>query len=359
MPLLQNARRAAARPLAEVVRFPESPTQAEITRRLLPQCPSLRPWVERLALAAEHDIVVLLTGETGSGKTSLARLIHDCSPRRHGPFVVVPCGALIPHLIESEFFGHVRGAFTGADRNKVGKFAAAGQGTLLLDEIDTLSLDKQAVLLRVLESGEYEPVGSNTTQRSACRVLASSNADLEKLVEQGLFRRDLYYRLKVLSFHLPPLRERTQDIAPLVQVMVARFRTQYRKELFDISPEAWTALESYPWPGNIRELENAVQEAVLISRGPLLLLQDLPAVLQGEGVTANAFTPGALDAIKHNRETSERDLIQRVLASHAYRRSRAARELGISRMTLYAKMKKYGLDQKPRRPAAVLSICLP
>src|SRR5262249_9710104 len=161
--------------------------------------------------------------------------------------VAVTCGALAPHLIESEFFGHVRGAFTGADRSKVGKFAAAGCGTLLLDEIDTLALGKQANLLRILESGEYEPVGSNHTRRNACRILAASNAHLEERVEQGQFRRDLYYRLNVLSFHLRPLRERVEDIAPLARRMVARFSAHYRKAIRDISPEAWMALESYPW----------------------------------------------------------------------------------------------------------------
>jgi transcriptional regulator with PAS, ATPase and Fis domain len=303
MPLVQDAQQVQAyQPFSQtpdVAQFPEGSTAFALARRLLAQTPSLFPLVERLALAADHDVTLLLTGETGSGKTSLARLIHDCSPRRQEPFVAVPCGALSPDLIESELFGHVRGAFTGAERTKIGKFAAAAHGTLLLDEIDALGLDKQANLLRVLESGEYEPVGSNCTQRTACRIVAASNVSLEELVEQGRFRRDLYYRLKVLSFHLPPLRERPEDIAPLTRALLARFRDRFHKDVRAVSPEALSALEAYPWPGNLRELENVVQEAVLVSRGPVLLVPHLPDVLRKQRRTATAVLgpPGTFASV--------------------------------------------------------------
>ena len=161
----------------------------------------------------------------------------------------MPCGALPANLVESAFFGHVKGAFTGADRAKVGKFEAAGDGTILLDEIDTLGLEQQAGLLRVIETGEFEPVGSNETQHCTARIIVASNWDLEEAVQQGKFRQDLYYRLNVMSFHLPPLRERVQDIAPLVRGMAARFNTKFRKDLFDVSPQALDALETLPLAG--------------------------------------------------------------------------------------------------------------
>jgi transcriptional regulator with PAS, ATPase and Fis domain len=318
-----------------------------IAGRLLCWTPSLLPMVERIALAGSHDVTVLLTGETGTGKTYLARLIHDCSPRKEHRFLVVPCGALAANLVESEFFGHVKGAFTGADRPKVGKFAAAGNGTLLLDEIDALGMEQQANLLRVIETGEFEPVGSNETQLCTARIIVASNWDLEEAVERGRFRRDLYYRLNVMSFHLPALRERVQDIAPLVRGMASRFNQKFHKELFDIHPEALAALEGFPWPGNIRQLENVVQQAVLVSTGPELLLQHLPQPVQEYAQSLQGACNGSGDTLLHNRELAERAVIQRALASSNYSRARAASALKISRVTLYKKMKKYGLMDVP------------
>ena len=315
-----------------------------LSRRLLAWTPSLLPLVDRIALAASHEVTVLLNGETGTGKTYLARLLHEHSPRKQQRFLNVACGAVSANLVESEFFGHVRGAFTGADRPKVGKFAAVGEGTLLLDEIDTLGLEQQATLLRVIESGEFEPVGSVETQQCRARLIVASNIDLEEAVEGGTFRPDLYFRLNVMSFHLPPLRERVQDIAPLARGMAARFNRKFNKDLFDIHPDAMAALEAYPWPGNIRQLENVMQHAVLVSTGAELQTRHLPAAVQ-EHVETNgdAAAPVNGETLHHQRDVTERNVIQRALMSHGFSRTRAADALGISRVTLYKKMKKYGL----------------
>jgi transcriptional regulator with PAS, ATPase and Fis domain len=338
------------------VRSPRSPraetVEDVIARRLQNQTPSLLPLVERLALAALHDVTVLLTGETGTGKTYLARLMHDCSARQRDPFLTVPCGALPANLVEAAFFGHVKGAFTGADRDKIGKFEAAGNGTILLDEIDTLGLEQQAGLLRVIETGEFEPIGSNETRRCQARIIVASNWDIEAAVQNGKFRQDLYYRLNVMSFHLPPLRERVQDIGPLVRGMAARYNAKFRKDLFDISSRALDALEMYPWPGNIRQMENIMQQAVLMSSGAELLFEHLPQQVRDY---QPATRPGAIangqENLFHSRETNERNVILRALDKNGYSRARAATSLGISRVTLYKKMKKYGLMQTPTAPS--------
>jgi DNA-binding NtrC family response regulator len=213
-----------------------------------------------------------------------------------------------------------------------------------LDEIDTLGLEQQASLLRVIETGEYEPVGSNETKHCMARIIVASNWDLDDAVAQGRFRQDLYYRLNVMSFHLPPLRERVQDVAPLVRGFAARFNTKFRKDLFDVSPPAMDALEAFPWPGNIRQLENYVQQAVLISAGPELLPAHLPPQVREYRPAGRSASPAAAPgSLVHNREQLERSVIQRALANNGYSRARAASALGISRVTLYKKMKKYGL----------------
>ena len=327
----------------------------KIRRRLVNHTPSLTAMVDQLCIAAAHDVTVLIEGETGTGKTYLAKLIHDCSARRANRFLVVACGTLSGNLIASEFFGHAKGSFTGADAAKVGKFAAAGEGTILLDEIDTLGLDHQANLLRVIETGEFEPVGSNETQTCRARIIAATNWNLADAVERGTFRRDLYYRLHVIRFHLPPLRHRPEDIGPLVRGMVAKYGTKYHKRLFSVCPEAMRSLEAFPWPGNIRQLENVIQQAVLTSGGSELKQHHLSPV-----VTARADGPAPVIApangfggtLKQSRESTERANILRALEKAGQSRTRAAQLLGVSRVTLYKKMKKYGLDKKPGQPLA-------
>lgn len=325
---------------------------------LLVQTPSLLPLVEGIALAATHDFTLLLNGETGTGKTFLARLIHECSSRQQHRLLVVSCGAVAANLIESEFFGHVQGAFTGANGLKVGKFAAVGRGTLLLDEIDTLDLEQQATLLRVIETSEFEPVGSNETQKSQARLIVATNVDLEDAIRCGRFRADLYYRLNMMSLHLPPLRARVLDIAPLVSSMVSQFNCKFKKNLNNVSAEAIAALEAFPWPGNIRQLENVIQHAVLICDGPELLLKHLPQMLCRNAVIPHTLgndTDHELAALplKHQRDLVERDVIQRALTNNSYRLASTAIFLGISRVTLYKKLKKYGLNSRPLRKSSI------
>ena len=225
--------------------------------------PALFHVFEDLARAAARDFSILLIGETGTGKTTMAKIIHDLSARHDGRFVTVPCGALPSELVGSELFGHVRGAFTGADRDKQGKFEASRDGTLLLDEVDVLGLEQQANLLRVLESGEYEPVGSNETMHSNTRIIAAANQSLETAIEAGKFRSDLFFRLNQVKFEIPPLRERPRDIIPLMTQVIEECAREDNVVVDAIEPEVLDILKRVQWPGNIRQLRNEVRRAAL------------------------------------------------------------------------------------------------
>jgi len=326
---------------------------------LRPHTPSLVHLASRLAIAAVHDVSVLLTGETGTGKTFFARLLHNHSTRRNERFLVVPCGAQPPELFESAFFGHAKGSFTGAHQTQPGKFACAGKGTILLDEIDTLGFEQQAALLRVIESGEYEMVGSNQTHKSEARLIVASNLNLEEAVERGQFRQDLFYRLNVMAFHFPPLRERQADIEFLARAFAAQFAAKYHKPLTDIAPDALQSLRAFSWPGNVRQLENAIQQAVLVSDESELTLPNLPedirrhvAVRRTDPVLTGAdLSNGHLrlngtqpaGSLMRNRAEYERTLIQQTLDACHNNRSSAARALGISRVTLHKKIKQFRL----------------
>ena len=313
--------------------------------------------LEQVRLVAAQDMTVLLGGETGTGKTRLARLIHELSPRRAEPFLVINCGALAAELIESEMFGHVKGAFTGADRARAGKFAAAGRGTLLLDEIDALPLSLQAKLLRAVEERVFEPVGSNESMQVQARLIAACNRPLEHEVEAGRFRADLYYRLNVIGFHLPPLRERPGLIRQLAASFLVDCATRNGRPVQGISSEVLRVLESYSWPGNIRELRNVIERAVALCSGPNIGVRDLPDAIcaaasspfQGSPQPQQFDPSTSPSALRHARGEAEAALIMQALRKHGNNRLRAALELGISRRTLYKKLHRYGLMEESLR----------
>jgi DNA-binding NtrC family response regulator len=316
--------------------------------------------MEQVRRVAPQDVTLLLCGETGTGKTRLARLIHELSPRRGQPFLVVDCGALTPSLIESELFGHVKGAFTGADCDRAGKLAAAGRGTLLLDEVNSLPLPLQGKLLRAVDERAFEPVGGNSSLPVQARLIAASNVPLEREAAEGRFRRDLYYRLGVVSFALPPLRQRREAIPALAARFLGEFAARNRPEVTGLTAEAVEVLQRYEWPGNVRELRNAVERAVALCPGPEVGPDDLPEtlyqttpslVVSGPHMTGKAETNGEPTTLSESLAEAEIRRISEALAKHRNNRRRAAAELGISRMGLYKKLYKYGLME--RRPQAM------
>jgi DNA-binding NtrC family response regulator len=305
---------------------------------------------EQLRRVAPQETTLLLTGETGTGKTRLARLVHELSSRRAEPFLVIDCGAISANLIESEMFGHVKGAFTGADRDRPGKFAAAGRGTLLLDEINSLPLALQCRLLRAVEDRVFEPVGGNVPQPLRARLIVASNAPLDQEVAAGRFRADLYYRLNVVGFYLPPLRDRRAVIAGLAEKFLGEFAARNRPDVRGLTPAAAAALRAYAWPGNIRELRNVLERAVALCPGPDVEVTDLPEKVRLPAAPVMVVadrpreaTPDGPLTLMASREEAEIGRITEALRKHRNNRLRAAAELGISRMGLYKKLHKYGL----------------
>jgi DNA-binding NtrC family response regulator len=298
---------------------------------------------EMISSVADTRATVLVTGESGTGKSLIARAIHRRSGRVKGPFVEVACGALPETLLESELFGHVAGAFTGAVGEKMGKFLQADGGTIFLDEIGTASPAMQVKLLRVLQELKFEQVGGTRTFEVDVRVVLATNEDLAKLVAAGRFRQDLYYRINVINIELPPLRTRPSDIPILAHTFLEQVHEDSRRRVGGFADDALAALERYYWPGNVRELQNVVERAVLLGKGTTITLADLPPEVRGSGSVFVA-APVGQQSLKEALEGPERQIIREVLESNGWNRNATADQLGINRTTLYKKMKRLGLE---------------
>jgi len=290
---------------------------------------------------AQSSATVLILGESGTGKELIARAIHYSSARRDRPFVKVNCAALPENLLESELFGHEKGAFTGAVARRIGRFEQADRGTIFLDEIGDLSPALQMKLLRVLQEKEFERVGSNQTLKVDVRVIAATNRNLEEAIKKGTFREDLYYRLNVVTISLPPLRERKEDIPLLIEHFLQKYSAENKKEITSISKEARDLLLNYEYPGNVRELENIIERAVVLCRGDTLTTLDLPIHLREGKIETSIKRARGKRALPETLEEIERQLIAQALGNHRGVQTRAAQELGISERVLRYKMKKY------------------
>jgi two-component system, NtrC family, response regulator AtoC len=317
-------------------------------RKLVGRAPKMVPIYRLVAKAALSENNVLILGESGTGKELIAHAIHENSARNKGKFVPVNCGALTESLLESELFGHLRGSFTGATQNKLGLFEEAHQGTLFLDEIGDLSQAMQVKLLRALQEGEIRPVGSAQTKSVDVRIIAATHRNLEECIKEGKFREDLYYRLKVFLIHTPPLRERKQDIPELVKHFLAHAVKKTGKEISGVSQDALSLLYAYPWPGNIRELENAIERAVSMTNTSLLYPEDFAEEICGRDPEPMGPPVPSLPFSLHEPkirplEEVEQECITQALQSVKFNKSKAAEILGIDRGTLYRKAEKYGI----------------
>jgi two-component system NtrC family response regulator len=295
---------------------------------------------------SQSPATVLILGESGTGKELIARAIHYSSPRAERPFVKVNCASLPENLLESELFGHEKGAFTGAIARRIGRFEQADQGSVVLDEIGDLSPSLQMKLLRFLQEKEFERLGSNRTMKSDVRVIAATNRNLEEGIKKGTFREDLYYRLNVVTISLPPLRERKEDIPLLVEHFLEKYNRENKKNVTSLSKEAKDLLMRYDYPGNIRELENIIERAVVLCRGDTLTTQELPLNLKDSKVEAALERAGERRSLPGTLEEIERQLISQALGRSGGVQTKAADELGISERVLRYKMKKYRISEK-------------
>jgi two-component system nitrogen regulation response regulator GlnG len=328
---------------------------------IIGRCPAMQEVYKAIGRVASQDVTVLIVGETGTGKELVARALYQHSRRGAGPFLAINCAAIPEHLLESELFGHEKGAFTGADRRRIGKFEQCDGGTLFLDEVGDMSPLTQTKMLRLLQERKLERVGGSETITVNVRLLAATNQDLEKLVAAGQFRQDLYYRLSVFTIHLPPLRERGNDVPLLTQHYLRRFSRELGKDIVGVAPEALALLQGYAWPGNVRELQSALKQALLRATGPVLAVEFLPASLQkangqqveasggsAEALTLGPFVEEQLTAgtevlYSETLRRMERGLLTRVLQHTGGNQLQAAKILGITRGSLRTKLRELGI----------------
>jgi DNA-binding NtrC family response regulator len=330
----------------------------------------LKPWVlqeemkfrdrkmeqllELVHAIADTMATVLVTGESGTGKTLLARYLHDQSPRRDGPFVKISCGSLSETLLESELFGHVRGSFTGAIRDKKGKFEEAHGGTIFLDDINCASPNLQIKFLRVLQERVIERVGGNNPIHVDVRIITATNAPLQEEVDHHNFRKDLYYRINVVSLTIPPLRERLSDIEPLIEHFIRRYNQVHHRQIKGISKSALQVCLRYPWPGNVRELENVIERAVILSPGEFIIPESFPPHIFETGLRSTSTAPNL--TLETAIDQAERQILLETLESLNWNRQLSAKSLGISRTTLFNKMRRFQLvDPRRLSPSADLT----
>jgi len=315
--------------------------------KMIGQNPKMQRIYDLIETVAPTNATVLIVGESGTGKRLIAHALHFYNPyRKDKPFVEVSCGALPENLLESELFGHIKGSFTGAIRDRQGRFEIASGGTIFLDEIDAFSPKLQVKLLRVLQEGEFERVGDTKTIKVDVRVIAATNQDLKKLIKEGLFREDLYYRLNVIPINVPPLRERKDDIPLLVEHFLKKSSQKLKGKIVrDVSPQVMELFFAYDWPGNIRELENVIERAVILCKGERIEVEDLPEFfveLRGKDRDDEKRNFSLKEVVKD----SEKEIIEKVLKECGGNRKKAAQILGINRTTLYNKLKAYGILKK-------------
>jgi len=348
--------------MKKAVAIPALSQKSEDSDQIIGKSKAMQEVYKLIGQVAESDVTVLIRGESGTGKELVARAIYQYSRRKEGPFLAINCAAIPETLLESELFGHEKGAFTGASKKRIGKFEQCNKGTILLDEVGDMTLSTQAKILRVLQEGEFERIGGNETIRVDVRVLASTNRKLEELIKEGKFREDLYYRLKIMTIVLPPLRERKEDIQELTEYFFHLYNRQLDTQVSYIDPSIFKKLLSYTWPGNVRELANTVKRGLILAKGDVLTEEEIVFDVENEAVSfadeqelekslKKMLDPLFLDILRfwgtglHSNllEKVEKFLIQKALSETKGNQVQAAKLLGISRNTLRHRIEKYGL----------------